>query len=298
MNNLPTDQYRDVEGTFPRALQKQAADIWASLVPLIRERSVAEGVDGDAYGRRLADANELLLDLELALNDQDFENVNSRPPIPVWFHRRPEHVAGTAKIEQEEIKRDMLLDATAKYLSRTWLQHPEIDWILLDALIFAEVTAYRESVMSGAAIGTANWAYVFSGGDIQKTLYLRLAGAIAGLAARYLLPIALIWGLIYSGREGAAIATGAVYGLYLLSRLFSWPNRRAVRRKIRDASSLLEKMQQAYGYVSPPIVNPSILRGHLDDVTKAGARFDGAVFALLDRITGRDSSTFLPFALR
>lgn len=298
MRETLVDRYRGAETTFPRGLQSQAEDIWRSLVALVRERSATEAVDESEYEDRLVEANELLLDLELALNDQDYENLNSRPSIPIWFHRGPEHVGGTAKVEQEEIKRDMLLDAAAKYLSRQWMQHPEIEWILLDSLLFAEVTAYREAVMSGTAVGKVNWPYVFSGGNVQKTLYLRFAGAIVGWIVRYVLPVVIIWGLVAVGREGIALAVGVGYGFYLLARLVTWPKRRAVRRKIQDAVSLLEKMSHAYSYCSPPVVNPSILRGYLDEATKAGARFDGAVFALLERIASRDASTFLPFALR
>ena len=121
-----------------------------------------QDVDAATYENRLATAIDILSRLESSLNDYTARDAD--PSIKVWVHRDAAQAAGIAKVANEEIQRDLLLETAATYLAHPWAQHPEINWILVDSLIFAEVTAYRQAVMDGTVVGKMNWAYLLSGG--------------------------------------------------------------------------------------------------------------------------------------
>ena len=304
MDELPDDDSWSTEDIDEDARQKdyaapvrlgpQAIRIWRSLVPLIYERTGTEAKALNILSDRLDKARDLLWDLAGALNEADtYTDTN----LFFWSHRRPEHIDGISKVERERIDRRWLLETVANYLSRPWMQHPEIDWIALDSLIYAEVTAFRETIVSGSLVGKMNWPYILAAGNPLKLTLFRSVGSVVGWLARYVVPAVTFWMLLTRGYTQTAVFVGAVWGLYVLGRLAMWPQRRRTRKQLTEAVALLQKMVAAYAYCDPPVINPSVLLSSLNDAAKAGARFDGAVFTILEGVVRRDSSTFLPFVL-
>jgi hypothetical protein len=274
-------------------LGSQAAHIWRTWAPMIRERSHAEADDPADITDRLHEARDVLWDFAGALNDLD---IYTNPAPRFWFHRRPDQVDGTCKIDRERIDRRWLLETIGRYLSHSWMQHPEIEWVALDSLIYAEIAAFREAILSGSLVGKANWAYALAAGDPLKATLLRTIGSIAGLLARYVIPAVVLWVLLAKADMQVMLVVAAIWGLYLLGRLAAWPRRRNIRKQQAAATVVLQKMVSAYGYCDPPVINPGVLRAHLETATEAGGQFDGAVFTILERLMKRDPSTFLPFA--
>lgn len=135
-------------------------------------------------------------------------------------------------------------------------------------------------------------------GDKKKAVLVKAAMSIAVWIARSVLQPVLIVALSLHARVGLAAAAGAVYAAYLVLRIATWPKRRQARRQLSEGLELLEKMVSAYYYCNPPVINPSTLNRYLEEAAKAGARFDGAVYTMLERVISRDSSTFLPYVLR
>ena len=72
------------------------------------------------------------------------------------------------RMPKTRIYREGLLLAAAEYLANPWLQDDQIDWILIDSLILAELSAYRESILSGQALGKINWEYIFISLSVSK----------------------------------------------------------------------------------------------------------------------------------
>lgn len=247
------ESYQRVEKTLTPVFYGQSARLWASSIPLIRERSGLEGINATQYEDRLMTTINILSDLESSLTRYTSDTADHS--IKVWFHRDVPHVAGIAKVSEEEIKRDLLLETAAKYLAHPWAQHPELDWILLDSLIFAEVTAYRQAVMDGSLVGKLNWAYLLSGGDLKRMVVWNLVVASLGVIFRIALPVFLIWQLVRADRGGAAVSIAFAWIAYLIVHAVSSFKR---RRRLRAALSLLERMGQAYSYASPPVVNPTM----------------------------------------
>ena len=58
---------------------------------------------------------------------------------------------------------------------------------------------------------------------------------------------------------------------------------------------LLDKMMTAYAYCQPPVLSLSILNKFLKAAMESGAMFDGALFAILERIEESNGKVFMPF---
>ena len=326
MSNLE-NEYTKLEKEFAERFgyQGQLSRIWETLPVLIRERSLAENRDPQEYKERLSSAEEFLNNLKLVL-DSSFAKDNKKAVSSVtegpastnpfilalgidkddqtiWSHRRIDEVEffGVGKDAEKAIgDQTRLLDACAEYLAQPWMQHNEIDWILLNSLMYSEILAYREGIYSGEVLGKTNWAYLLSEGNLQKSLWIRLLLYLSIWVLRHIIPPAAIGILFFIGYPNAAIVLAALYVLYLGVRMVLWPRRYRKRKKrgsdLKQAVDNFVKMGIAYSCCSPPIINPSTLREQMSKPTDIGPLFSGAIFALLSRIAARDQEVFLPFS--
>ena len=265
------------------------------LVGQIRKRSLQENLAPEQYLLRLAQAQRFLDDLRLALSSYQGEDAET-PEI--WCHRSVERVTGAEKDSKGSIDGHSLQMATAYYLARPWMQHNEIDWILLDALFYGELVACREYIFSGEAIGKINWAYAFAEGNPGKAIWVRLLMDLSVWAARYILPAAVIAALFLLSYQTAAIVAAGLYMVYLAGHFVFWPRRyrrkKSRRRELKLWQDRWTQMTVAYALCEPPVISPAILREQISKPTEIGPLFSGAVFAVLDRIIGRDRDVFLP----
>ena len=62
----------------------------------------------------------------------------------IWAHRDLPLALETPEISTMKIDKDWLEQEAARYLARPYLQHDEIDWVIMDSLIYAETSAFRE----------------------------------------------------------------------------------------------------------------------------------------------------------
>lgn len=237
----------------------------------VRERSLSKSLDPSLYEDRLYKLLDFASDLRSALNHYSAQAPDEKKNEQrVWYHRGDHQVSGFGKKDDEpEIYRERLLEAAAKYLANPWLQHDQIDWILIDSLIFAEISAYRESVLTGQALGKTNWAYIFTGGDIEKTCWFHLKKALGLFALRYVAPPAIIFVLYYLQYETASLIAGAGYAIYLLLHAIFWPlryrKRKLEQKTLQEHMERLQKMVNAYYYCKPPVVSLATLRTYLNE---------------------------------
>ena len=282
------EQYEGVDRNCTPHLLGDSGRLWRSMQQRIRVKSLAEGATSGEYNGRLIAAVDVIASLERGLHAYD----EDRQPRHIWVHRNASQVEGRTKAAGESITRDTLLEAAGKYLATPTLQHPEIDWILIDSLIYAELSAYREAVADGTALGTFNFWYVASGRDFRKALTWGMLGRIVSFVLRHGVQIAVILVAANVGRSGLAAVVSVLYVWYVAGRIVRWF---ILRRKVRRAITILASMAGAYWHASPPVINPTILRASVDKAVEGGAVFDSALFSLLDRVAARDASTFLPY---
>jgi len=180
--------------------------IWASLTELIGERSLQEDLPRLLYRSRLSSAQKFLEGLRLALTDyEELKKRREENNQLIWSHRSGPSVVGSSKDSKEFINLNVLISLAADYLACPWMQHNEIDWILLDSLVYSEGVSYRESIMTGEQLGITNWAYIIAEGDIGKSLWIRLILELWKWALRYIVPPATIATLYFLDYELSSI---------------------------------------------------------------------------------------------
>ena len=149
-------------------------------------------------------------------------------------------------------------------MTNPWLQHDKIDWIFIDSLIFAELSAYKESILTGEALGKTNWAYIFSGGNIENTYWFQLMKALGFLSLRYIATPTIIFVLYYLQYEMTSIIVVSAYAIYLLLHVVLWPMRHRKRKPeqktLQEHTERLKKIINTYYYCKPPIISLATLR--------------------------------------
>jgi hypothetical protein len=307
MRNLKA-KYQEIEEdlTWPEIPNIPGkGDQFYQLVKILRaavkERSLDENLDPSLYNDRLYSLLDLIIDLRSALNyyiDQPPEEKKNEQHV--WHHFNDSHIEKFVRKDNEpQIYRELLLDTAVKYLKNSWLQNDQIDWIFIDSLIFAEISAYSKSVLSGEALGKPNIAYLLADGDTNKILKYHLIKSISLILFRYILPIATIFLFYHVERHVIFPIALAAYSLYLIQHIIFWPirffKRKKMRKSMQEHMDRLQKMINTYYYCRPPIISIATLYSYLNKAVEAGAIFDGALFSILQRIEKTKGDAFMPF---
>jgi hypothetical protein len=189
-----------------------------------------------------------------------------------------------------------LFAVAREILARPWLRLDELEWAIVSALIFREVTEFGERVKEGIEPAFARGlAYALAQGNIQKMIWKRLQiGAVLW---------AIRWGLVGAGMCGAwlyveshryenpsTVGIMACALLVLVWLFVGFPvGRRAVRENNRKITTLLLAMQSAYATLKPEApLSPYQIRAALLATQERGAVWPSAALALLDRAAMRD----------
>lgn len=302
-------QYREIAESFDWPARpitflgtQQYSELVKELKAKITREALQDNLDPVIFEERLQAVWDITFELRYALNKNarhDFEKKKDEQYI--WHHQDANQMFGlhVNKDNEPVVDHETLIDVTAQYLSKPWLQTDRVDWILIDSIIFCETFAYIKEIVSGGATGIVNWAYVFSGGDAERTFWLQAIKGIGLKIVRYVIPAAIIYGLYKYHSEDAALIGGGIYLAYLLLRLILWPRRylknKAKKKIFEEHYDRLQKMINAYYYCKPPVISITTLRKHLNDATEAGAVFPGGLFSLLDRVEKIRGEAFMPF---
>jgi hypothetical protein len=292
------DAYREVDEYFlecyppPQSSwrRQQYYIIWSTLKDLIRDRSLSDELSPDEYEKRLRETTEFLTRLQIDLQnnsesparaDEDEQHIWTHPE---WLDLEKYLHAKTPAFNDHG--RFMDLDRlAAQYLARLWMQHEELDWILLDALIFSEISAYSRAIWGKREFEK----FMHSTFDFRMWMFCCYTLA-------FLVPAIIIAGLYHYGYLTAMLVFLVLYTIYLLIVLIRLPKglRESKEERLKPVELLFE-MIKAYMLCSPPVVNPTLLLKRLNETIEKEVVYRNAVFSLLDRIIARDPTALLPF---
>lgn len=285
----------------------QASRLFARLQAAVRESSLRERASEWKYDERLDDAKTLLHQLAGAFGEAELTSEKSSYVKRIWVHRPDHQVSAFGKNDPTAVNKDELLDAAAQYISKPWLHCAYMDWLFLDSLIYREFAAFKESIANGSIFGTLNLQYFLNGRDQEKPFWSEWRMQVGFLAVRYLalpLTIGFLW---YDGIESnsdseviTAFIVSTVYALYVLWRIIRWlllrPKRRHDAQKLADAQEILQAMHRAYAQCSLPVVSTTELRRTVHLARDRGAVFDGAFYAILDRVCSQHPISLVPLS--
>jgi hypothetical protein len=208
------------------------------------------------------------------------------------------------------IDREVLAGQAANYLSRPWLQHPTLDWILLDVMLSRETIAFGEHLKDQVMpfpkddIGL-NRRYIDAKGNLEKMREFRWGEFGLRLWIRtfwcLIAPILVIGGSLFFGAGDLAwrLTKGwlTVVAIYL-----GWRVIQSIARGIglghkvdpsAKAMKLWDEMVHACETLQGPVINPTMVRAAMHKARDAGAVWDMAAFSLIDSIVARDAAVWV-----
>ena len=275
-------------------LDRQYRIVFKHLIPRIRQSVKKDRLSGIEYELRLQEAKEIIDDIAWALNagwEKERGGWISLNPTLDALQFPPDGWRAASPVNKPQLD-----TATARYLQQPWMQLNLLDWYILNGYIFDEVARLAEGIKSGQAIGVTNWAYLFSGGHFEKTIYWRAAFAISKFMARWILGPAIIVVAYYAGYHEVAKWIAVPYGIYLLIHLAFFPRRylrrRALRKELKEAEGKLSALIGVYQSSSVEIFSPSRLRDLIAKTESEEVFFRSAVYSILDRVIERDAAVF------
>lgn len=266
------------------------------MLPALKANALANNSTNDEFRDQWIRSMHLTEDLCVALHSNigtpvEYYRSAEEKPRQFWTHQKYDFLRANDTTRGIDIEYGALLDVTARYLNCPEIRSNKFDWLLMDSIIFSVLDAYTDHIVNwGAGIGI-DWAVIFSNKSHLKYFGLRLLFWPIRIALRYFLLPAFVYLLAIKGYETMAFVTLGSWGLYLLLHVLGFPIRWHVRKK---ANSQLTHLLELYAILGDNVISPRKLKEALDNASSEGIIFHGSVFGLVDRITAKDPTTFIP----
>lgn len=221
----------------------------------------------------------------------------------LWQHQNVDQLflEGRAALGSWAISKDDLSGICRDLLARPWLRLDELEWIVVNALVFCEVFEFGETVKQGdGSSSPQGWAYASTQGNFRKMVRAKMKFAAGLWLVR--------WGLVAAGMFGAwlfvesnhyeGLSAFAVLGgslLVLVWLIAGFPTgRRAIKEARLDQGKLLKDMWGAYMTMRPGApLSPYQIRAALLVAQEKGAVWPSGTFPLLDRAAMREPPVWI-----
>jgi len=236
----------------------------------------------------------------------------------IWRRRDPIRALqeGFESDQYTAFHAERLHDTITRYVERSWLRHPSLDWIFVDMLVSRELCAFGEEIKKKVVHGKRNEffrvhpRYYKAKGNLEKmteinwgefieTLYDKVLKFVWGAI---LIPVGAIWAAFYFQYDRTAWALVGLYALiisiYLIGKLFSW-GRRGVRRLSGKPDprfkpvKLWDEMYEVWRRLEGPVVNPNRVREAMVRSTEHGGVWDTITWSLVDGVISINSAVWV-----
>jgi hypothetical protein len=284
------EQYRSDEGR-----ETQTSAVFSAIAVRARERAKAERLSRYQYEALLWEIREVLDEFA----ESFISDIGHSSRGHLWFRQPHDRLYFRAKEwrEASPVDAKRVDQVAAKYLSKPFLQHDPLDWMIVNALLFDAAARFADGVRSGSLLGRANWAYVFADGRPGRTLLWRVGLVVLALTLRWIAPpVAITW-FAWHGNQVAALYVAVPWGAYLLFRLLVWPSRFMRRRTLSKQHQALTDtyaaIEKAWASSNGEVVNPTRLKELVVEAETKGAVLPAVIHALLDRAIQRDPAVLI-----
>ncbi len=290
------ESYRQAEdlywagfGEAPKGAYRQ---YFETIRAAVRAASEAERLTPQDYADRLLRASEIGSEITWALIRSDDEKTRHQFWLPSSTNDalRTTKWTGPSPASPED-----LAAAASKYLEAPWMQANLVDWYLINGLVFDAYARSFDAVASGKAFGRTPLSYALAG-DLQKATVYGAGIAVAGFAARWVLPPLLMLGLYGFSFEKAIpwiAVPWAVYAAFRLVlapfQLWQWHKR---RQQAKQFQAILEGYASIYETVRSASFSPSRLRNQIRKLQGERTMLPPVVHSLVARLVQRDAHLF------
>jgi hypothetical protein len=262
-----------------------------SSLPALHANALRNGWTTEQY--RVANNSNWGLTEQLfdALHSNWHRDKEEEKPRNFWYHQSFDLFHLDDSTRGFDIDKGGLVDAASWYLGRPDIRSNRLDWVFLDAIIFAELEAYADHVFTSKAGTGINWAATLANRSQGRYYVLLIVFGIVGLALRYAAMPAIAYLLFVNGHDVWAVVVAGLWVLGLAWQFGTYPIRYRARRKARK---LLQHLVDLHQILGGSTISPRKLKEALDKATTDGVVLDGAVFTIVDRIVARDPTGFIP----
>jgi hypothetical protein len=281
--------YTKIVDQQKKAHRGRTADVaitgWLDALPAYARRGYESGMSIEAFDEIICKSKWLFSEF-LDVTKYATGEITRRQ---LWQHKIIDPFDDSnEKIDGEELK-----DLAASYVASRSAQNNYLDWCFLDALIFLETTSFlREMMLTRFGTALNNPAFVVSGRSQILYVILKPLFWFIGFAVNYI--ATLVGGIYFILNDHQYWGWGliALFGWTIIAAVLFLPKRWKIKKQNMQ---LLEKMLATYRQLDGATISPRRLKEAADDAARSGVVFDGAVFAIIDRMFERDPSTFVKF---
>lgn len=206
---------------------------------------------------------------------------------------------------------DDLIHEVTDYVSASWMRHPFLDWVIIDALVTRELQAFGEEVKRVHLPGQrdltgSHYRYFPTKGNLQKMTRPGIV-RIAVEALQYVLfvvalPIGIIATLYMVEWSTTANWALGIYAIFMAIHLLFvgvlglrglWRTMSGQPKKQPKAVELWAEMHQVWRVLGGPVVNPTLVREEMARTTANGAVWENLIWSILDSRIARDPSVWI-----
>lgn len=224
---------------------------------------------------------------EFVLNDLFRVMEKTSSNSSVWRHRGV-IIPFSEATREAPFSRDDVKDIADTYVSRPEIQSNNIDYLLLDMLIYSEIQMFLVHCYN-TDFGTKLRSMAFEGAKKSAAMYsfLKIVFWIFSVSISFGIPLSI---LLFSHSDLGEL--GGVLWLVILvgGIFFSIPRNIKSKRKHKK---LLSRMLEVYALLRETTLSPRSLRNALDFAVAEGVVFDPQIFVIADRIYERDATCFV-----
>jgi hypothetical protein len=323
---LPHSRYEYLRVAAEQQIGRLCYGNWSSafgrLLKAFSELSLRESErreeDEHAANSRLCDAIELAERFQGAVNefasykepdpkaDRDEHKRWTAKCCQLWSHRDPQPALYTSSSGEQvrTVEKAELGAVAASYFQRPWLAHGQFEWMMFDALLYAEIVALAVDLKDRAPASEGyDWmSSVRHKGDlramrseaIRRKFFLRTIGWLVSFG----LPAAVIWISLKSDQRGWWY--GASFAWLAINLI--WAAIAGIRRLIAPSRTsqwdrgwlLWDKMRRMYiGLPRESVVSPTEIRKELDRLSNEGASWPGPAIAIVDHAIQRNPAIWI-----
>lgn len=270
---------------------------------------------------RIEDAYDLLCNVRSALSPTDWYALkdadeeekkaeDARRQI-VWYRKDPQRAMAEGYDSAHLVKYDPaeLHEHVATYLERPWLGRTMLEWALVDAMMYREISQYADALKRDFLPGKRDIigrseAYEAARGELAKMskaiLKQQLEKAAWKLGLLVVGPPALALYLLMEASyqelgSGLGVAWFFLFAAWVAYRVCRFLYHKVTKREDprEKAWRLWNGMAGVYKLTEGPVINPVHLRDALLRTRDQGAVWDGPLYAMVDRIVARDPSAWV-----
>jgi hypothetical protein len=178
-----------------------------------------------------------------------------------------------------------LYKVVVQYIDTPWLHSAYLDWLLLDAMTFAQIVGFYEFYAK-----RRYWiAYTLSGGAYWKMFLWRLALTPLTFLLRWGLPAVACY-FIADWSVAGAVALGVVwYGLMLfMVAVGLWG---LLSGKLTP-SRLIGEMEKVYAVLTGPVMHVRTVAAAFERAAERGVIWDQPILCILDRVVKENAQVW------